>query len=221
MTHDPGGAAGVERAPAAPVSRVAAMLYALVAVSALFGLSWRFGERESLAAVADLFGYFTIQSNLLVLAGAILEVRAARAGGRRVSPAFRLAITVYITVTMVIYNALLAPTLTFDSPFDTFIGHVNHTITPLLWISATFVARDGRPVRPMAPLRWLIYPAAYALFGTIEGLVTGRVRYFFLDIERLAGLAFIAWIVGVAALFAALGYAFRALYGVRHARTAA
>lgn len=195
-------------------------LYAAPAVTALVGVSYRMSLRTSFLGVLDLLGYFTIQSNLLVLALAAWSVVSILRGRDAPPAGLRLAAGVYIAVTMIVYNTLLLPTTTFGSTLDFMIGQVNHTITPILWLLCVLLPRDVRRVEWLAPVRWLVYPTVYAVFATIEGTITGRYRYFFVNLGSLGLARYLGWVAAVTILFVALGFGLRAAFLVRNRRLA-
>lgn len=159
-------------------------------VVAVFGTGARLVEAGFGELGISILGYFTIQSNLMVCVflsvWAVRRVRCVATGGRNRSRdtgfghAAHGAVLLYIAITGLVYNILLAPGIDIDG-FSGFLLVVNHTVTPLLF-AADWVVNQERRRYPLKLIGlWLLYPIAYGVFGSIEGSITGRFRYFFLD----------------------------------------
>ncbi|MEH0935779.1 Pr6Pr family membrane protein [Micromonospora psammae] len=144
------------------------------------------------ATVTGLLPYFTIQSNVAV--GLLAGYAAWRAARDRPEPSSALkgAVTLYITITGVVYHLVLANPA---SPFamaqpDRALGEALgnqflHTIVPLLAIADwTLFDQRGR-LRPRYAAWWLAFPLAYLGFALVRGLIVHRYPYPFLDAGRL------------------------------------
>jgi len=168
----------------------------LAAGSAMFGTVSRIILASGDGRLLDIFGYFTIQSNLIVAVFLVFSLfgelggRSGRQGEPRPQSTPRAHVThgaalLYILVTAIIYNVLLAGELS-EPPFSALILMVNHTITPVLFLLDWVLNQKRVRYRPRIVWIWLVYPVVYALFASFEGGQTGRFRYFFLDFASVS-----------------------------------
>jgi hypothetical protein len=160
----------------------------LTVVIALFGTVSRIILAAADGRPLDIFGYFTIQSNLMVCV--FLIVALVRGDKPLPQSKARMhtahgAVLLYILVTAIIYNTLLAGALS-EPPFSSLLLVINHTVTPALFLLDWILHQERARYRPRTVWIWLIYPVAYAIFGSIEGWLTGRFRYFFLDFASVS-----------------------------------
>ncbi|MFF5173211.1 Pr6Pr family membrane protein [Micromonospora sp. NPDC000089] len=144
------------------------------------------------ATVTGLLPYFTIQSNVAV--GLVAGYGAWQAWRDRPEPPSGLkgAVTLYITITGVVYHLVLANPA---SPFamtqpDRSLGEALgnqflHTVVPLLAVAdwALFDPRGRLRIRHAA--WWLAFPLAYLGFALLRGLVVHSYPYPFVDAGRL------------------------------------
>jgi len=174
--------------------------------SALFGTSSRLVISALNGGGISTYGYFTIQSNLMVCVFLGIEVLAWMRGREEDSRAATLrhavhgAIVLYITITALVYNLLLAASID-HSGFNGLILIVNHTITPLLFVADWVVNQRRRAYRASLIGLWLLYPIAYGVFGSIEGARSGTFRYFFLDFVSTSAASYIVGLAIVTAMF--------------------
>ncbi|WP_199723389.1 Pr6Pr family membrane protein [Micromonospora sp. CV4] len=159
------------------------------------------------ATVTGLLPYFTIQSNVAV--GALAGYAGLSAWRDRPDPpsALRGAVTLYITITGVVYHLVLANPA---SPFamaqpDRAVGEalgnqLLHTVVPLLAV-ADWVLFDQRGrLRPRYAAWWLAFPLGYLGFALLRGLVVHAYPYPFLDVGELGydGVAISAVFLAIA-----------------------
>lgn len=106
----------------------------------------------------NFFSYFTILSNLgaIVVLGA-LAVRPALVGDERFM-ILRGAVTLYMVITGIVYNVLLAPAAADVSTGQEWVNSVVHVIGPIVVVVDWFV--DRSPTRPTVAqaATWLIFP---------------------------------------------------------------
>ena len=191
--------------------RLAAILRITVLVAALFGT----GARLILSIPGDLgwqtLLYFTVQSNIMVCLFLVADSRAGLAGkepgggsGKRMA-AIHGAVLLYITITGLVYNLMLASTHQVDG-LNRIIVQVNHSLTPALFLADWLVRQNRYRYTGRLILPWLVYPIAYFLFGSIEGAVSGSFRYPFLNFIEPTFGTYLPGMVIVVALFAALAW---------------
>ena len=137
--------------------------------------------------VADLV-YFTRQSNILVLVCMLYVLWGMLRHRPAMSPAWKSAITVYITITCLVFNLILAPTLVnipavpngldVVLPWNALLlNELQHKLIPALFILdwLFFDAHSG--LRWRNALIWLSYPVGYLVFAVIRGLFVHSYPY--------------------------------------------
>lgn len=168
------------------------------------------------SSLVDLFSYFTIQANLLVLVAAVLiAIQPHRSG-----PAWRvlrLAGLVGITVTGVVYTVAIGPHVSFEG-LPWWYDKAFHYVVPLM-TAIGHVALRPRTVFQRSdlvfiawPVAWLAYTLTRAELGAPQfkapnGQVS-RYPYDFLDVEAHGGVfvAVACVLVTVLLLSVAAGY---------------
>jgi len=177
----------------------------LVAMTAQLAI----GMSRSGLTVVNFLSYFTILSNTLAM---VLMAWLAFDPGRDSSPgfaSFRGAVTVYMSLTGVIYAVVLAPVavdLALTEPWVDWSLHVVGPIAVVLdWIL------DPPPVRlsTRALPAWLAFPAGYLAYTMIRGPIAHRYPYPILDPDEVGGYGAVA-IWSIIVLVVILG--FGALY---------
>ncbi|MDR1132457.1 MAG: Pr6Pr family membrane protein [Oscillospiraceae bacterium] len=201
-------------------NRVLALCYRIAAcLLCLAGILDTLGVFEGRFAPGILL-YYTTESNLFVLAVlAALLVKTAldiRRGGRAGSTSYceriSAAAAVAISVTMLVFWALLAPGIPW-SWLSSFSNLQVHTFTPLLMIfDFLFFAEPGK-ITNRDPWLCALIPAAYFIQSTSLGLLgftytefsgqPTRFPYFFLDFDQIGANVFV-YGIGIAALFVGL-----------------
>ena len=167
------------------------------------------GPATVLLRLVSEASYFTIQSNLLVLGACALSALDPP-WWRRIAGAVRLTALVCITVTAVVYYALLAggePLHGMALVADLLV----HAVSPALFV-ATFVV-----LGPRGRLRWtdaprsLAFPLAWVGLTLLRGPVVHWYPYDFLDVHAHGYgpvLTTVAALTAAAALLAAGAVAF-------------
>lgn len=211
-------------------SRPVALVYRLLAVVLIAtGIIW-LGGMFSGDPSWTAFLFFTGMSNVLCLLWMALLVVATThdlttSGPQGVSapaPRFSAAVMMTITVTMLIYVVLLAPTAFEQSgsgyqPFG-LTDSLVHVVTPCLVIGDWLLFTPKSRLRGWDPLLWTIPPCAYLVFvfayvstGGAFGDGTNRYPYPFLDVDThgVGGVAL--WILALSVVLVAVGYLYLAL----------
>ncbi len=185
----------------APALRVIALLVALVGTISRIIIS--------LPGMGSLsiFFYFTVQSNLMVCAFLSAETIGKyrrKAGSVRVfHPAVQGGVLLYILVTAIVYNLLLAGGMNARG-YDLLVLNINHGITPLLFLLDWLLSQRRGSYRWKHLGYWLVYPIGYAVFASIEGYISGNFRYFFLDFVNQGTEAYLIQIGAVTLFFVLL-----------------
>lgn len=175
---------------AAP-DRLVRLALALNAVVAAAGLAVKFGYAATTAdpQFSSVFGrvtnelcYFTIQSNIIVVA-----VCAALAWGgarwRWMAGVPRLVALVCITITAVVYYAILAADEHFVGLAK--VGDVlAHLISPALFV-ATFLFLGPRGLLRRVHVGWmLVFPAFWVVLTLVRGAIIHYYPYGFVDVKE-------------------------------------
>lgn len=125
------------------------------------------------------FSYFTIEANLFV--AAVFLILAARRGEERSTTMelVRGAAVVYMTVTGVVFSALLAGT-----NVDTAIPWVNdvlHSIMPIVVVADWLLDPPRGRLTFKEGLWWLSFPFVWLVYSLVKGPIVGKYPYPFLD----------------------------------------
>ncbi len=172
--------------------------------------------------------YFTYQSNLWVLlitavylVFAIQNLLGGNARIPHVLAVARYTVAVAISITMIVYWAILAPTRPIQSVM-TWNSQLLHTVVPLLFIADFLLFNRGEPVRLSGVLWTLVLPLYYLIFTFVFQAAThytfssGRhYPYYILDVDKFgwfgspAGMGVFWWLVMILCLTLALGFLFR------------
>ncbi|MGJ9422983.1 Pr6Pr family membrane protein [Aeromicrobium sp. CF3.5] len=174
-------------------------------------------------SLVNLFSYFTIQSNLLIMVGAA-GVALDPHRSDRIFGAVRVAGLVGITVTGIVYATVLAGTVPLEGA-DRVLDTIFHYIVPAASVIGFVLIQPRTPLQRSAwwalvwPVGWLVYTLLRAVtFSptfTITETTTARVPYDFLDFDANgAGSVAIACVV-VTAIAVALTAFYLRVGGVR------
>ena len=150
---------------------------------------------------ANFFSFFTIQSNLFVVA--ILSYSGTRlllgANWPRLDR-LRTAATLYIAITFVVYGLLLSGYRDELNTSVIWVDNVVHKIIPLAMIAdwllepprVHLIWRDGR--------KWLAYPLLYLVDTLIRGPIVDWYPYPFLNPDQAHGyLGILGYSIAIAA----------------------
>jgi len=193
------------------VTRLWHGLVAVLAAVALVGQSVLTLDRER--SFVNFVSYFTIESNLLVLATCILLVQRPDRGGTAFG-ILRLGSLVSITVTGIVYATVLAGNGAFEGA-EWWYDKVFHYVVPLMAVIG-FVALRPRSRFQWSAMWFLVFPLAWLTYTLVRAevaepvyaltpTVTANVPYGFLDVaDHGVGVVAVACVV-VTALFIALG----------------
>jgi len=169
-------------------------------VTAVPSVSYRFFEAVSWEERLDLLGYFTIQSNILVIA-----IVALTLAGINVTARWKIAGGAAIIVTGLIFQLFLRQNWA-PQGLSALISNINHGSTTVLYLLWLYF--DPQKTELSWNEIWvaLPYPAAYCLFGIFESFTRTRpIRYFFLDIQKRGWSSFSLWFAALVVLFLCSG----------------
>jgi hypothetical protein len=162
---------------ARPFVRLATAVAIIVALTAQFQLAITRGNFDK----ANFFSYFTVESNIAAVFVLLALEFATGSALRRLATIVRPAVTLYMTMTGVIYAVLLAPASADVGLTAQWVDVIVHEIGPLVvfvdWILAP---PERRPVmRDIGA--WLIFPVVYLVYSLIRGPIADWYPYPFLD----------------------------------------
>lgn len=182
-----------------------ASLLLVALVSQLF-----IGLSRSDLTVVRFFSYFTVLSNTLAVI--MLMWLAARPGkdSSRWFSLFRGGVTVYMSVTGLVYAALLAPNLADVAAPEPWIDWTIHVIGPVLLAIDWFVYPPPVRIGMMALEIWLVFPVAYLGYSLIRGAIVDWHPYPFLDPDEVGGYVGVAlWSAVVLVIILSFGWLYR------------
>jgi len=144
------------------------------------------GKGTIIEIIIRYFSFFTILTNLVVaLCTTILLVKPKATWGRFFSkPSTLTAITVYITIVGLVYNAILR-FLWQPQGLQFITDELLHTIIPVLFIFLWLVYVPKSGLKYKNTFAWLLYPFVYIIYIIIRGEITGEYPYPFIDVTQL------------------------------------
>jgi hypothetical protein len=149
----------------------------IVALTAQFQLAITRGNFVK----ANFFSYFTVESNIAAVFVLLALEFGAGSWLHRLATTIRPAVTLYMTMTGVIYAVLLAPASADVGLTAQWVDVIVHEIGPLVVFADWVLAPpDRRPV--LRDLRaWLVFPVLYVVYSLIRGPIADWYPYPFLD----------------------------------------
>ncbi|OUE07472.1 hypothetical protein CMsap09_00890 [Clavibacter michiganensis] len=161
--------------------RLATAVAALVGVVAQYLVNLAYWQGLGVTGIAgkslDFLLFFTIESNLLgmvvLVVGGVRLLRGRVADPSTAWVTLRLATTVYLLITGIVWNVLLRgqpgpPELELD-----WANQIVHVAVPAIVLLDWLVAPDRRPLRAGALGRVVLFPLAWVLVTLLRGPVTG------------------------------------------------
>ena len=178
----------------------------------------------------DFYVYFTNISNFLCLgvmfAALVQTVKKKDDGYVCAAPLLKFIGMLGILLTFVVFNTMLAGAADRDPQLNWRIGSLLfHVLLPIMYVADWFLFYERKKCKWYYPLASIGFPLAYVLFLLIQAVIlkfdssiltpTGAKTpliypYFFVNLET-QGPMVLVWIVALAAVFAAVGYAFYGL----------
>jgi hypothetical protein len=175
---------------------VARLLRGLLAIVLLAALAVAY-------APGNYFFYFTILSN--ILAAGLMAGQALRPDWMEVNAVPRGAVTLYMTVTGMVYAVLLAPIEADVGLIAPWVNFALHTLGPVALFLDWLLFPPPQRLKPAAFWIWLIFPALYLAVTLTRGPAVDWYPYPFLD-PRTDGYASVAgYAVAVLLVFVVSG----------------
>lgn len=152
--------------------------------------------------------YFTYQSNIFIVAWLFLALiwRANPGKLQKICGSLRGAITVYISVTFIVYGIILAP-LSHPTGAEIYLNIIHHYLDPAVFIFDFFYT-ERTTYKAWNLLYWFIYPHIYLEFAFIWGtfIQKGDFIYEFLDYTKLGAFGYFRWYLILLILVLVLTY---------------
>lgn len=144
------------------------------------------GTGTVIEIIIRYFSFFTILTNLIVaLCATVLLLKPKFKWGIFFSKPVNLtAITVYITIVGVVYNAILR-FLWQPQGLQYITDELLHTVIPVLFILLWFLYVPKKGLQFKNAFPWLLYPFIYIIYIAIRGEIAGEYPYPFIDVEQL------------------------------------
>lgn len=180
-------------ASAQPVVRLVTSVAIIVALTAQAQLAITRGNFDKF----NFFSYFTVESN--VAAAFVLVALEFRPGSalERIARTIRPAVTLYMTMTGIIYAVLLAPASADVGLTAQWVDVIVHEIAPLVVFLDWILAPPDRRLVLRDIGAWLIFPAVYIVYSLVRGPIADWYPYPFLDPNLDGGAAKVAIVVVV------------------------
>ena len=156
------------------------------------------------------FSYFTVLSNIAaVVVLTMLALRPDRDAGPGFA-LFRGAVTVYMSVTFLIYVTVLYPQLVDVGVPEPWIDVALHVLGPIFIIVDWLVNRPGPKLESGALGIWMIFPAVYLVYTLIRGPLVDWYPYPIFDPDEQGGYGGVAaWVLIVAAVLVGFSLTYR------------
>jgi hypothetical protein len=193
------------------VTAVLRLVRAAMAVAIVAALvdQFLFGRDFPTFRAVNFFSYFTVLSNVFAaVLLAALAVRPSLVANPTVS-VVRGAVTLYMAVTGIVYNVLLAPAAADVSTNLEWVNVVVHMVGPVVVVLDYLV--DPPPTRPTVgeAATWLIFPAVWLGYTMLRGPSADWYPYPFLDPDLESTGSIVITCVAIFAVFVALSAVLR------------
>ncbi len=188
-------------------NRIFALIWRLlIVVAGIFGLVPMLSSAKS----AQILCYFTMQSNIFVVALfgllAFLTLKQIIKDGKHgeichIPTWLQLAIIYFIQITFIVYATMLSNTIFSMASAMAFANILLHYIVPIMALVDWLLFMPHGTVKIKHAACWLTYPACYVVFAFIRAPLGkpfgdgSRYPYFFMDYDKL-GLNII-WVCAI------------------------
>jgi len=166
-----------------------------------------------------LFSFYTVQTNLMV----VIWISLALLYTQRAEKPFILGsivrggITVYISITFLIFVTLLQPFYFPTDPISITVNILAHYLVPILFILDWVITETNNTYENVYALYWLTYPIIYLVYSLIQGLITDFYPYYFIDLSMIGPFVFLFGAL-LALVFYAVGRLYIFLNRILHSR---
>lgn len=189
---------------------IAGALLGAFSISAQFTLTMsRVSEKTELTYLGEFFrywGYMTIWTNTMVTLiwfASVIRAKNPLLNFLR-SASLRTGAALFIAIVGFVYHWLLSLS-TFRTPLDHYNDIIFHTAIPILYVFWWLFLDEKSILSYKSAAKWMIYPAVYAIFTVIKGLITLKYPYPFLDVTVLGWNPVLLNGLGFALMYGFLG----------------
>lgn len=172
---------------------------AILIVAALAAQFDASSAREGFSSVR-FFSFFTNQSNILA-AAMFLWLGIARPSPSRATAMIRGAVTVYMTITGIVYELLLSGDPAAVEATLSWVNLVVHVIMPIAVAADWLLDPPNVRLKGREVVWWFAFPLVWTTYTLIRGAADGWYPYPFLDSSRHG-------VIGVAGYAAAIAITF-------------
>lgn len=165
--------------------------------------------------------YFTYLSNILVVLTLLFLVismqrNLTKTWSNSSLLRWKALVTISISLTFLVFAFLLAPDYTPEE-FYTFDNLTLHYVIPIGFILDWLFFDERGHYKKLDPLIWTILPIVYVVFALIKGFIfqipipnepESPFPYFFLNVHDYGWPTVLAYILGIAVFYIALGMVF-------------
>ena len=152
-------------------------------VAIVVALASQFSKSMKIAGFGpiDFFSYFTVLSN--VAAAVVLLVEAGRPGVLTNDRwnLVRGAVTLYMAITGIVYNLLLAPASADVGLTARWVDVLVHIVGPVVVVLLWVVDPPNRRPTMRAAAVWLVFPIVYLVYSLVRGPIADWYPYPFLN----------------------------------------
>ncbi|MGH9894794.1 MAG: Pr6Pr family membrane protein, partial [bacterium] len=166
--------------------RVARVLRGLLGAIILVALVVNYVDATSLSNFEPIrfFSYFTILANIAAML--LMARQAAQPEWMERNGGLRGAVTLYMTITGLVYAFILRPIGADVGNYRPSIDFIEHTLAPVAVLQDWLLFPPRQPLRTGVLWSWLVFPAVYLAYSLLRGPSAGWYPYPFLD-PRLEG----------------------------------
>jgi hypothetical protein len=151
----------------------------------------------------NFFFYFTVLSN--ILAALLMAVLAVRPVPWMDNGLVRGAVTLYMTITGLVYAVLLRPIEADVGLTDPWINWVLHSLGPAALMIDWLLFPPGKQLARSALWAWMVFPALFLAVTLIRGPLVDFYPYPFLDPGEIGYPAVAAYSAAILVGFLAIG----------------
>jgi len=197
--------AAVNRALVARVLRLVVGVTIVAALADQFG----FGRDLPTFRAVNFFSYFTVLSN--IVAAAVLIAAAVRPTllGEGRFQLVRGAATLYMAITGIVYNVLLAPASADVSTNLEWVNVVVHMIGPSFVVVDYALDPPRRRPTVVEAATWLVFPAVWLVYTMVRGPIADWYPYPFLDPDLHGAGEIVVTCLAIFVAFAAIAAVLR------------
>lgn len=167
-----------------PVGRV---VRAIVAVAIVISLIVTFIDASAVDGFdpVNVLSYFTILSNIAAVY--VMGRAALSPEWRESNTAVIGAVTLYMTITGLIYAFVLRPIGADVGEYRPWVDFIQHTAGPAALVMDWLLFTPRAPIGKRFFFGWFVFPLLYLPYSLIRGAITGWYPYPFLDPDSAAG----------------------------------